>query len=178
MFFFFKQMTAYAILSGLLGSELCISDRNITSRIYIHILDITSRIHIHIWRPPGRLNGGVWGGGCPPRNQVKFRLLAAPGQYHGIENAYQRIYAHPRTTCSKLHVQWPSYFSVRCSSEVHPEHVQISVPVAPPPPPQQGFTLMCMAIRRASARCCVIAYSTHSLLSRAMPDPGRFPAYV
>ena len=32
-------------------------------------------------RPPGRLNGGVWGGGCPPRNQVKFRLLAAPGQY-------------------------------------------------------------------------------------------------
>ena len=49
--------------------------------IYIHILDITSRIHIHIWRPPGRLNGGVWGGGCPPRNQVKFRLLAAPGQY-------------------------------------------------------------------------------------------------
>ncbi len=25
--------------------------------------------------------GGGWGGGgCPPRNQVKFRLLAAPGQ--------------------------------------------------------------------------------------------------
>ena len=38
--------------------------------IYIHILDITSRIHIHIWRPPGRLIGGVWGGGCPPRNQI------------------------------------------------------------------------------------------------------------
>jgi hypothetical protein len=24
---------------------------------------------------------GSGGGGCPPRNQVKFRLLAAPGQY-------------------------------------------------------------------------------------------------
>ena len=35
-------------------------------------------------RPPGRLIGGVWGGGCPPRNQVKFRLLAAPGQYEKL----------------------------------------------------------------------------------------------
>jgi hypothetical protein len=42
---------------------------DITSRIYKHILGITSRIHIHSWRPPGRLNGGVWGGGCPHRNR-------------------------------------------------------------------------------------------------------------
>jgi hypothetical protein len=35
-------------------------------------------------RPPGRLNGVVWGGGRPPRNQVKFRLLAAPGQYMDV----------------------------------------------------------------------------------------------
>ena len=27
------------------------------------------------------LMGGSGGSGCPPRNQVKFRLLAAPGQY-------------------------------------------------------------------------------------------------
>jgi hypothetical protein len=26
------------------------------------------------------LMGGVWGGGCPPRHQVRIRLLAAQGQ--------------------------------------------------------------------------------------------------
>ena len=40
-----------------------------------------SNINQPFRRPLGRLNGGVWGGGCPPRNQGKFRLLAAPGQY-------------------------------------------------------------------------------------------------
>jgi hypothetical protein len=51
------------------------SDRSICNigtqitQIWIYILDVISRIHIHIWRPPGRLNGGVWGVGCPPRNQ-------------------------------------------------------------------------------------------------------------
>ena len=44
----------------------------IFQNIYIHILYITSRIHIHIWRPPGRLNGGVWGGGCPPGIKIRF----------------------------------------------------------------------------------------------------------
>ena len=29
---------------------------------------------------PGN-KGGLGEGGCPPRNQVTFRLLAAPGQY-------------------------------------------------------------------------------------------------
>ena len=57
---------------------------NIYSGIYIHIMDITSRIYIHIWRPPGRLIGGVWGGGCPPRNHcydkfcMCFHILGSP----------------------------------------------------------------------------------------------------
>ena len=42
-------------------------------------------------RPPGRLIGGVWGGGCPPRNPVKFRLLAAPGQYLFIDWVSMRV---------------------------------------------------------------------------------------
>ena len=55
-------------------------------------------------RPPGRLIGGVWGGGCPPRNQVKFRLLAAPGQY--LE--FQMLWSVLNILCSLLVSTLPS----------------------------------------------------------------------
>ena len=35
MFFFFKQKTAYEILSGLVGSEMCIRDRTSSARVYL-----------------------------------------------------------------------------------------------------------------------------------------------
>ena len=68
--------------------------------IYIHILDITSRIHIHIWRPPGRLNGGVWGCGCPPRNHIYiyipvFKTSGGPKWCrHHLANVHKWVQSH------------------------------------------------------------------------------------
>ena len=37
------------------------------------------------------LLGGSGGGGCPPRNQVDFRLLAGPGQYNLVWRHFRPI---------------------------------------------------------------------------------------
>ena len=54
-------------------------------------------------KPPGRLIGGVWGGGCPPRNQVKFRLLSAPGQY-GPVNLSKTYKYHLLAICAQYNL--------------------------------------------------------------------------
>ena len=36
-FFFFKQKTAYEILSGLVGSEMCIRDRHYLVQNFLHV---------------------------------------------------------------------------------------------------------------------------------------------
>ena len=58
---------------------------------------IGNPIQFNIWGPPGQLIGGVWGGGCPPRNKVMIRLFSTPGQY---------VWAAPMNTA--LGPGWPT----------------------------------------------------------------------
>jgi hypothetical protein len=107
-----------------------------------------SKINQPFRRPLGRLNGGLWGGGCPPRNQVKFRLLAAPGQYRWADwtgakvewgcRENRRGYSIPCQMVSRRKVPFRRVpFLYLCILHNLPTNSQPPIPNTPPSHPKR-----------------------------------------